>query len=476
MDTIVNKISEAIFGLPLVIISLFTGLYFTIKTRGLQFRYLKSMPKLMFKSSESKVGTSSFQALAITLSGHVGTGNIAGVATAIFFGGPGAIFWMWIMALLGSASSFIESVLAQVYKSKINDEYRGGPAYYIEKGIGSKKFAIIFAFITAISLGIILPGVQSNTITIAIHNLTSVNVLIIGIIFSLLIAIIIFGGVKRIAHFAELIVPIMGIAYLFISLVIIIVNISLLDDVIRLIFTSAFSSKSIFGGISGSAVIWGVKRGLFSNEAGLGTTPNVAASAEVSHPVKQGLVQSFSVYIDTLLVCSATAFVILITGMYNVSADESSLFNLLYNGVGEGVEPGTIFTTLAVSTVFARFGELFVTVSLFFFVFTTIIAYYYQAETNLIYVFEKNKNHHLYKNLLRFSILGSIIFFSTKKVSVTWDFADIGIALIAWLNIIAILFLRKPALDTLSDFEKQLKAGKDPKYKCPKNVKSTVWK
>ncbi len=388
MEEIVTFINGILWSTPVIYIVLVIGLIFTFVSKFLQIRHIKEMIVLMFHGKSSEAGVSSFQALSIALSGRVGTGNIAGVATAIAFGGPGAVFWMWFMAFIGASTAFIESTLAQIYKVKQDGQYRGGPAYYIEKGIGSKWFAFLFAGAAIISMSILMPGVQSNSIAVGMKNAFNMPTYITGLLVVLLLGFIIFGGVKRIANVAQVIVPIMALGYILLSIVIVLMNIKELPGVFTLIFKSAFNLEATFGGMMGMAIAWGVKRGIYSNEAGQGTGPHPSAAAEVSHPVKQGLVQAFSVYIDTLLVCSATAFMILFTGMYNTKAPNGTM---IINNV-EGVEAGPGFTQAAIDSQIPGFGSGFVAISLFLFAFTTIMAYYYIAETNLTYLLRNRNN------------------------------------------------------------------------------------
>ncbi len=421
------------------------------------------MVKLMFQGKSSSAGVSSFQALAISLSGRVGTGNIAGVASAIYYGGPGAVFWMWMIAFIGASSAFVESTLAQIYKVKKDGVYRGGPAYYIEKGIGWKWFAVLFAGAAIVAMAILMPGVQSNAIAGSFKEAFNIPTYITGAAIVLLLGFIILGGIKRIAQTAQLIVPFMAIGYILVSLVVIAFNITEVPAVISLIVTSAFGADSLFGGLLGSAIAWGVKRGVYSNEAGQGTGAHPAAAAEVSHPAKQGLVQAFSVYIDTLFVCSATAFMILFTGMYNVTAEDEQ--SLIVNNLGDTAEinESRPFTQLAVDEVLPGFGSGFVAVSLFFFAFTTIMAYYYIAETNIAYLM-KQRAGKIPIFILKIVILAATFYGSVKTANLAWALGDIGLGIMVWLNIIAIVILAKPALVTLKDYERQKKEGKDPVF------------
>lgn len=459
MSDFITALNGVLWSTPVIYILLGVGLVFSILTRFLQVRHIKEMVILMFQGKSSEAGVSSFQALSIALSGRVGTGNIAGVATAIAFGGPGAVFWMWAIAFIGAASAFVESTLAQIYKVKQDGQYRGGPAYYIEKGIGWKWFAVLFAFAALIAMAILMPGVQSNSIAAGVENAFGIKPVFTGLAIVLLLGFIIFGGVKRIANAATLIVPFMALGYILLSVVIVLMNITELPGVISLIFRSAFGLDSAFGGIIGMAIAWGVKRGVYSNEAGQGTGAHPAAAAEVSHPAKQGLVQAFSVYIDTLFVCSATAFMILFTGMYNTQAENGSY---IVNNLGD-VTPGPGYTQAAIDSVIPGFGAGFVAIALFFFAFTTIMAYYYIAETNIAYLM-RNRNGKSAMFALKLIILAASFYGSVRTAELAWALGDAGLGIMVWLNVIAILILAKPALITLKDYEKQKKAGIDPVF------------
>ncbi|WP_187261272.1 alanine/glycine:cation symporter family protein [Pontibacter beigongshangensis] len=449
MGNALNAINDIVWSNALIVLCLGAGIYFSVKTRFLQVRFLPEMLRLLFNGWSSDKGVSPFQAFSIA---------IAGVATAIAMGGPGAVFWMWVIAFLGSASAFIEATLGQMYKQVKDGQYRGGPAYYIEKGLGVKWYAVVFAVATIISMACFLPGVQSNSIATSMHAAFNIPVAATGGAVTLLLALIIFGGVRRIGRVAELAVPFMAGAYLLMTIVIIALNITEVPAVISLIVRSAFNLEPAFAGVFGMAISWGVKRGIYSNEAGQGTAPHAAAAAEVSHPVKQGLVQAFSVYVDTLLVCTATAFMILFTGQYNVSSPEGGYIveNL------PGVEIGPAFTQQAVNTYFPSLGGGFVAVSLLLFAFTTLMAYYYIAETNLSYLSAKTNKSMLW--LLRAVILVATFYGSIKTAATAWLLGDIGVGIMAWLNMVAILLLHKPVMRALQDYSAQLKAGHDPAF------------
>ncbi len=463
MEKIVTLANEIIWSNALIVLCAGVGIYFSVATRFLQVRYIKEMVHLLFDGDSSQKGVSSFQAFSIAVSGRVGTGNIAGVATAIAMGGPGAVFWMWTIAFLGASSAFIEATLGQIYKTTKDGQYRGGPAFYIEKGLGIKWYAILFAVATLLSTALFLPGVQSNSIAVSVKNAFDIPVEITGAIITVLLGLIIFGGVKRIGKVAEIVVPFMAAAYILMAVIIIVINIAEVPAIFALIFKSAFSLEPIFGGVFGMAIAWGIKRGIYSNEAGQGTAPHAAAAAEVSHPAKQGLVQAFSVYVDTLFICTATALMILFTNQYNVLNPEGGY--IVENVPGALIGPE--YTQLAISTHFPSIGSGFVAISLLFFAFTTLMAYYYIAETNLSYLNKKEGKKYLLWGL-RFLILGATFYGSIKTAEMAWALGDIGVGLMAWINLIAIILLRKPALKCFKDYQEQRKEGKDPVFSAKK--------
>ncbi|MGM7719299.1 alanine/glycine:cation symporter family protein [Metabacillus sp. Hm71] len=459
MEKLVEWLVGQVWSIGLVFFALGAGLFFTIATRFVQIRYFKEMIKLLFEGKSSDSGVSSFQAFCMALAGRVGIGNIAGVATAIAFGGPGAVFWMWVMAILGGASAFIESTLAQVFKSKVGNEYRGGTPYFIEKGLKIKWFATLVAIVVTISYGILLPGIQSSTIAVGFENTSGINKGITGVLLVALLAAIIFGGVKRIASVAEKIVPFMALGYVIVTFIILFANMTEVPAMFSLIFSSAFGLNEAFGGIVGAAIAWGVKRAVFSNVAGVGEGTYSSAAAEVSHPAKQGLVQAFSVYIDTIVVCTATALMILVTGMYSVTPEgKEPIVETMGN-----VEAGPIYTQEAVETVLPGFGSMFVSIAIFFFAFTTLMAYYYISETTLVYLDKKLKLQWL-KTVLKIVFLVMVYIGSVESASLLWALGDLGIGSMAWLNLVAILLLTKPTLKVLKDYESQKKAGKDPVF------------
>ena len=468
MQEIVDWLNGIIWSNALIFLCLGAGLFFSILTRFVQVRLFKEMIRLLFSSKESDRGISSFQALSVSLSGRVGTGNIAGVAAAIGFGGPGAVFWMWVVAFLGASTAYVESALGQIYKEDDNGQYRGGPAYYIEKAMGQKWYAWIFAITTIVATGLLLPGVQSNSIGNAaelafggetIINFFGDNVsatkLATAVIVVAVLGFIIFGGVKRIAHFTQIVVPFMALGYVVMALGIIGFHISELPDIVALIFKDAFTPMAGFG----AAIGWGVKRGVYSNEAGQGTGPHAAAASEVQHPAQQGLVQAFSVYVDTLFVCSATAFMILITNQYYVTDLDVVVSGGMLGAEIQANSPA--FTQYALESVMGGFGKTFVAVALFFFAFTTLLAYYYIAETNVAYI-RRTIRFPGELVILKLALMTSVFYGTIRSADLAWALGDVGVGIMAWLNIVGILILflmGSPALKALKDYERQRKEG-----------------
>jgi AGCS family alanine or glycine:cation symporter len=468
MQDIVSTINGYVWSSALIYLCLGAGLFFSVLTRFAQVRHFREMLRLLFSGRESDRGISSFQALAVSLSGRVGTGNIAGVAAAIGFGGPGAVFWMWVVAFLGAATAYVESALGQIYKEEDEGQLRGGPAYYIEKAMGQKWYAWVFAISTIIAVGVLLPGVQSNSIgnaaQLAFGNDSTINFLgdqisqtkmVTAVTVVAILGFIIFGGVKRIAHFTQIVVPFMALGYIVMAFGVIGLHISELPDIMSLILTDAFTPMAGLG----AAIGWGVKRGVYSNEAGQGTGPHAAAAAEVDHPAQQGLVQAFSVYVDTLFVCSATAFMILITNQYYVTGIESSVSGGVLGA--DVIISSPAFTQLALESVMGGFGKVFVAIALFFFAFTTLLAYYYIAETNVAWV-RRTFRFPGELTILKLVLMASVFYGTIRSADLAWALGDIGVGLMAWLNIIGILilfFMGSPALKALRDYEKQKKAG-----------------
>ena len=434
------------------------GLYFSFRTRFVQLRRIGVMTHLLFgkkDKTKEKKGVSSFEAFCIALSGRVGTGNIVGVATAIALGGPGAIFWMWVIAFLGASTAFVESTLAQLFNFEHEDGFRGGPACYIDKGLRSKWLAVVFALFTIIGCGLMLTTVQANGMSSAASNSLGVKPLVSGLFLAFLIGLVVIGGIKRISKVASIVTPFMAVAYIVIALVVLAFNWRAIPGLLSMIVTNAFGINPVCGGILGSTIMMGVKRGLFSNEAGQGTGAIPSASADVKHPAEQGLVQAFSVYVDTLLVCTATALMILSAGTYNILGPDSSMLvanspELGANYVG--------FTQAAIDTVLGGFGSIFISIALAFFVFTTIMAYYFYSESSIIYLCSLNgkcsqRTEMLLIRVLQVAQLTAIVFGAVKEANLVWTLGDIGVGIMAWVNVVAIILLSPKAIGALKEYE-----------------------
>lgn len=445
LNWLVGPFNDFIWTYILIGALLIVGVYFTIRTRFVQVRLFGEMFKLITQKKDSNDGVSPFQAFTISAASRVGTGNITGVALAIGIGGPGSVFWMWIIAVIGMATAFVESTLAQVYKVKDNDTYRGGPAYYIEKALGYRKIGIVFAILLTLCFGFIFNAVQSNTISQSFMDVFNIPDWLIGLVLVILAGIVIFGGVKRIVKVTQLVVPIMATFYLIIALYIVITNLSEIPAVFTLIVENAFGLREVVGGGFGAALMQGVRRGLFSNEAGMGSVPNAAASANVSHPAKQGLVQSLGVFFDTIIICSATAFIIIIAGLYTTAGQD-----------------GIVLTQDSMSSLIGPWASYFIAIAILFFAFSSIIGNYYYGETNIEFI----KAHKSWLTIYRVLVLGMIMFGALATVEIVWSMADLFMGLMAIINLFAIFLLGKVAFKVLEDFSKQRKMGLNPVFKA----------
>ena len=442
MQNFLSILNEFLYSNILILLLVVTGLYFSIKTKFVQFRLFPESIRLLKEKSKHEDSVSSFQALMISTASRVGTGNIAGVATALAAGGPGSIFWMWLTAFIGGASAFIESTLAQVYKEKDGEAFRGGPAYYIEKALKKRWLGIVFSCLLIACFIFGFNPLQAYNVSSAVEYYFENNQvvsIIIGIILAFITALVIFGGVHRIGIISSTVVPIMAVLYILIGLYITLTNIDKLPTIFADIFSQAFDFNAIIGGFSGSCVMYGIKRGLFSNEAGMGSAPNAGATADVSHPVKQGLVQTISVFIDTILICSTTAFM------------------LLNYGTDSGLT-GMPYVQQAIFVEIGEYGIHFITISIFLFAFSSLIGNYCYAESNLKFIIDNEKV------LFIFRIITIIVIFfgAQANFNTIWDLADVLMGFMAILNIIVILFLGKIAIKCLNDYCKQKKSNKDP--------------
>ena len=451
METItqwITSINDVLWTYILIIMLLGCAVWFTIKTRFVQFRMFKEMVRLLGDSTSKAEGKehhiSSFQAFAVSLASRVGTGNLAGVATAITVGGPGAVFWMWLIALLGSSSAFIESTLAQLYKVQGKTSYIGGPAYYMKKGLKQPWMGVLFAILIIFTFAFAFNTVQSNTICAAFEQAFQFDHVTMGIILTVLTLMIIFGGIQRIAKVSSIIVPVMALGYILLAFVIVGMNITHLPDVIKLIVSSAFGWEQALGGGIGVALMQGIKRGLFSNEAGMGSAPNVAATADVSHPVKQGLIQTLGVFSDTLVICTCTAFIILFSGVP-------------LGGEANGVQ----LTQMALDNEIGSGGSIYVAVAILFFAFSSIIGNYYYGEANLRYI----THNKVVMTIFRLMTGAMVMFGALASLDLAWSLADVCMGLMTICNLIAIVFLGKYAFRLLEDYREQKRRGiKDPVF------------
>lgn len=456
MNELITQINDAIWGYVLIGVLIICGIWFTWKTKGVQFRMVGEMLRLLADSATSGTDSlsdkdknhkhiSSFQAFAVSVATRVGTGNLAGVATAIAIGGPGAVFWMWVIALIGSATAFIESTLGQLYKQRQKDSFVGGPAYYIKRGLHCNWMAYLFAVLITITFGLSYNSIQSNTICGAMHEAFGWNPLLVGSILSVVALIIIFGGLQRIANVSAVMVPLMAIGYFVLVAVIIIMNIEHIPHVLKVIITNAFGLEQGVGGTIGATIMNGVKRGLFSNEAGEGSAPNVAAAATVSHPVKQGLIQALGVFTDTLLVCSCTAFMILISGLYSTPE---------LNGIA--------LTQAALNSEIGAFGPTFIAIAILLFAFSSIIGNYYYGEANIRFMTSSNAVLTVYRV---FSGGVLVMFGAMASLEIVWNLGDLCMAMLTACNLVAIVRLGKYAFKLLEDYRQQKRSGiKEPTF------------
>jgi AGCS family alanine or glycine:cation symporter len=437
-------LNDLLWSKVLIVVLVGLGLTFTIVSRFVQFRYFGRMFGILFEAFKRQPGhLSSFQALMLSVAGRVGAGNIAGVAVAIGLGGPGAVFWMWVIGLIGMATSFFECTLAQLFKiAEPDGTYRGGPAYYIDRGLGQKWLAVLFSVLLLITFGFSFNALQSYTTATSLEDAFGLPTLLTGILLVAIVGAIIFGGVKRIAEVADIIVPVMAISYILMALVVILLNLSAVPGALLVIVKSAFGLEQAFGGTMGAAIVMGVRRGLFSNEAGLGSAPNVAAVAYVKHPAAQGIVQAFSVFIDTLIICSCTATIILLSGVYQPGSE--------LNGVA--------LTQAALAGVVGEWGRAFVSVALMLFAFTSIIYNYYLGENSLN--FFSNENQMLF-NAYRVLTLVLVLWGSQQDLSTVFAFADVAMGLLGLVNLVALALLFKVGLRVMRDYDQQAAAGAD---------------
>ncbi len=468
LQAVIDPVSGLLWGTVLIYVLLGAGIYFSIRTRFVQIRHFRHLFHVVLGSRKgAQGGISSFQAFCIGLASRVGTGNIAGVAIALTVGGPGAIFWMWCVAFLGMATGFVEATLAQIFKvAQPDGTFRGGPAYYIERGLGSRTWGVIFAVLLIFTFGIAFNGVQANTIADVLQGAHTVPPLWTGVILAVLAAPVFFGGMRTIAKVAEIVLPLMAVAYIVLGMLIIVMNIGHVPHAIALIVSSAFGFAPAMGGIAGgigAALLNGVKRGLFSNEAGMGSAPNTAATATVAHPATQGFVQSLGVFVDTMVICTMTALIVLVSGLYDGGSN---------GGIG-----GAALTQAAVTASFGVAGQWFMTIIVFMFAFSSVLGNYAYADANLTFL------HASPRAFLIFRIVALLAVFagSVAQLPLVWALADVAMGLMTLVNIGALLGLTRWALAALTDYEKQMAAGREPVFVIgditapPGTVPGDVW-
>ena len=455
MNELITAVNDVIWSYVLIVALVGCGLWFTWRTKFVQFRMVGEMLRLLTESAVDSVGDqvkgkekrhiSSFQAFAVSVATRVGTGNLAGVATAIVIGGPGAVFWMWLIALIGSATAFVESTLAQLYKQKHKDSFIGGPAYYIQKGLKCRWMAVLFAILITLQFGLSNNSIQANTICGAMQEAFGWSPIWVGVALATMALFIVFGGIQRIAKVSSVIVPLMAVGYIILALVIIIMNIHLIPHVFKVIILDAFGFSQIAGGSIGAAMMNGIKRGLFSNEAGEGSAPNAAATASTTHPVKQGLIQALGVFTDTLMVCSCTAFIILISGLYQVPE---------LNGIA--------LTQSALQSEIGSIGPMFIAVAIFLFAFSSIIGNYYYGEANIRFITQNNKVMTAY----RIASAGLMVMFGAlASFELVWNIVDLFMAFLTACNLIAIVLLGRYTFRLLDDYRQQKRQGiKEPVF------------
>ena len=449
-ETIVSKTSEYLYSYVLIILLVLGGLYFTVRTKGLQLRSFREQIRVVGEKPVDKKGVSSFSALMVSTASRVGTGNIIGVSTAICLGGFGAVFWMWVIAIIGCASAFVESTLAQIYKKRGPDGCYGGPAYYIEAALKCRPLAIVFSILLILTYGVGFNmlasyNLQSTFSVYSFYN-PSVSPWIIGGIIAVAVAYCLFGGGKRVLKITDVMVPVMGVAYILVAILVVCLNAGTLPYVFKTIFTEAFDFRAIFGGFGGSCVMYGIKRGLFSNEAGVGSAPNASASAEISHPAKQGLVQMLSVFIDTILVCTATAFMCMCSGI-TPNAEIA----------------GATYVQESLRATLGGFGPVFITLAMLLFAFTTLLGNLYYVTQALKHIVNRVPGKVF--NTVYYIVAALFIFVGAGlSAGLLWDIADITMGLMALINIPVIIILGKYAFRALKDYRRQRKEGKNPEF------------
>lgn len=460
MHQFIQSANAIMWALPMVIVLVAIGLYYTIRMGVPQIRLIGDMVGQLIHGGRTSAGISSFESFAMALGGRVGVANIAGVAAAMYLGGPGALFWMWLTAFFGAPVAVAESSLAQLYKHKVKGEFRGGPAFYILEGLGRnwRWLAVAYAAATVLATTITGPQIQANAVTAATSEAWGWDPLWVGIGMAAFFLIIVFGGMHRLGRTVGLVVPFMAAAYILVGVVVVAVNWQHVPAMFGLIFSSAFGADSAYAGMMGAAIAWGIRRAVYSTEIGTGSGAQAAAAANVTHPVKQGLAQGFSAYVDTLFICTITGLMILATDSFNVMGPDGE-------PIAEhlpGVEEGPAWTQAAIDSVIPAFGPSLVAVAVFLFAFTTLLSFDFYAVTNLAYLVKRKSILKVFEAIAHILLAGSMVFGATQKAGFAWDMADFGLGLYTWVNILALVLLSPIAIRLVKDYDRQKRAGQDP--------------
>lgn len=481
--TLVGFLNGWIWSKGMLVLVVGSGLFFSIRLGFFQLAHFKDMWSRIIDRKSSDSGISTFRSFCTTMAARIGTGNVAGVAVAIYLGGPGSLFWMWVVGITNSAMSFVECTLGQLYKIKIDGEYRGAGAYCAERGLGWKKYGTFMAIILMIGAACFMPAAATYTICDAFRNASGVPMWAVAAVCAAVLALIVVGGIKRISQFAAYVVPFMTIAYLLVFLIVFITHIAEVPAMFVTIFKSAFGKDAVFGGVVGGAILQGIKRGTFSSAAGMGESTPAASAAETSHPVKQGLANAAGVWVDTIIVCTATGFMILLTDCYNVSNTYigqgcKEMADLAASGTN-----GVIFVQYACRQIIGNFAPMFIAIILALFSFTCIISYYYESETAALYLFQgenKAKARKIVVWIIRVVTVSLVFVFGIVQSSLAWDLSDFALGACTWVNVLMLWFLFPKARALYQDYEKQMKAKKDPYYNpdklCWKGVDKELWK
>lgn len=483
LASLVGFLNGWIWSKAMLVLVVGTGLFFSVRLGFFQLRHFGDMWGRILDKGSSASGISTFGSFCTTMAARIGTGNVAGVAVAIFLGGPGALFWMWVVGITNSALAFVECTLGQLYKIKIDGEYRGSGAYCAERGLGWKKYGTFMAIILMIGASCFMPAAATYTICDGFRNALGVPMWVVALFTAGLLAVIVIGGIKRISQFATYVVPFMTIAYMLVCIMVLVTHIAEIPAMFGTIFSSAFGQNAVFGGIMGGAILQGIKRGTFSSAAGMGESTPAASAAETTHPIKQGMANAAGVWLDTIIVCTATGFTILLTDCFNVNGTYVGQGCAEMAALAEAGTNGVIFVQYACRVVIGNFAPLFIAIMLALFSFTCIISYYYEAETSALYLFQeegKAKARKAVTWIIRIAIVVLVFVFGIVESSLAWDLSDLALGACTWVNIFMLWFLFPKARALYKDYEEQMKAGKDPYYDpdklCWSGVDKEMWK